>query len=344
MQDKERVERGFIIQKDHKDYIVFAENNDIDSFKYYWVRSPVSVKSLQKIAVRLHAKSKGCKDSDFKSCCNFLKIIADHPSNCFFNCLGVQNEIKIDTDNLQKLNNVIEEYVLIPLEVYKFIKHFVRNISDVSQGVANNTYFVISKRIVDQIYRQSIPKSFLSASSENVMTYPCIVGDDRVCDAAELAENELHFSFSQLDELIAQWKLEFDFVPKTEQRLETVALNLGKSEAQYYFIKRGLSSVIQNLSGNNQGFMAPRRTSTVFQPPIIEDSKEFKLISDSHHTPGTRLFTISDVEDSKDNSPVRSADSSLLPSPHSSPPSSPDSSPGHYYRSFFTSGSTSSDG
>ncbi len=341
LQKKERVEKGFVIQKDHKDYIVFAENNDIDSFKYYWVRSPVSVSSLQKIAVRLHAKSIGCQDSDFKSCCNFLKIIADHPSNCFFNCLGVQNEIKIDTDNLRKLNYLLDEYVIIPFDVYKFIKHYIRDISDVSQAVDNNTRFVISKRIVDEIYRRSIPKSFVSSRTGNLMTYPCVVGDDKVCDFEELAEDEVHFSFAQLDEQIAKWKVDFDYAPKTEQRLENVAWNLSKSEAQYYFIKRGLSSVIQNLSGNNQGFMATRRTSTVFQPPIIEDSKEFKLISDSHHTPGTRLFTISDV--SKDNSPVHSAGSSLLPSPRTSLPSSPDSSPGHYYRSFLTSGSTSSD-
>ena len=43
LQKKERVERGLIIQKDQKNYMIFADKIDIERFKYSWVRRPVSI-------------------------------------------------------------------------------------------------------------------------------------------------------------------------------------------------------------------------------------------------------------------------------------------------------------
>ena len=123
LQEDKRVHDGFVTLKDNKNYLVFTEEEDKEKFENYWIRHFVSINSLCKTVIKLEAKSQGCRNEDFESCCHYLKIIAEHSSH-YFNfrwCIGPQNMIKIDNENLQKLNNFLASYVLLTPKVHYFI-------------------------------------------------------------------------------------------------------------------------------------------------------------------------------------------------------------------------------
>ena len=66
-----------------------------------------------------------------------------------------------------------------------------------------------------------IPSIFISISSENMMTYPYVVGDDKGCNIEELDKDAMHIFFTQLEGCIAKWKQQTGYEPITYQSIGT---------------------------------------------------------------------------------------------------------------------------
>lgn len=260
LQKQPRLSAGFTTVKFNKTYIVFADKNDINKI-HNWVRRPVSINPVYKTAVKLQAEANGASSPNFKSGCDFLKIICDHPYT-ILSKEEVVTDIKIDPDNLQKLNKVAVNYVLISMEVYTFIQRALTmwNCENLCLLI-NSSEFLISREMLVDIYEKMVPRLYVSTrDTDKVMTNPCFVGHDQMCDRSEVDEQKDHwYAFNELGKQIVRWKKEYNFTPLAYKPLDPLQYTQTLQQDQKLIQIQPL--VDNSVATNTQSFMPVKSNS-----------------------------------------------------------------------------------
>ncbi len=274
LQHQQRLSGGFTTIRSGKTYIVLGDKNDIEKIRS-WVRHPVSINPVYKIAVKLEAAANNAPATNFKAACDSLKIICDSHYSILSKD-DVATDIKIDPENLQKLNKVAENYVIISPEVYKFILKglTMRDCENLCVEINRKTEYLISENLLGDIYKTLVPPFFVSKRVPNkVMTNPCFVGDDYMCDRSEVDEQKDHpYDFNDLAKEIVRWKIAQHFAPMVyrtltplqyqptldqEQKLMSdipVVLGVGTNTQSFMPLKgnyhSGSNGIVEELKGN----------------------------------------------------------------------------------------------
>ncbi len=158
LQQQQRLGGGFTTIKSGKTYIVLGDKNDIGKIKN-WVRYPVSVNPVYKKAIKLEAMFKGVASSNFKASCDSLKINCEQTYSLLLNRDDVATDIKTDPENLQKLNDVVANYVTIGKDVYRFIlKSLTMHDWENLCVQINPGDYLISKNLLTLLYKESVPR------------------------------------------------------------------------------------------------------------------------------------------------------------------------------------------
>jgi hypothetical protein len=236
LQQDKRVGKGFVSCKNNRNYLVFANKDDIYKFESNWMRYPVSINSFSRSAVILQAKSLGCRYQDFKSCCHYLNIVLENSSPFFgFRCLKPQTQIKMDTENLRKLNCLLDKYVSITPSVHRFIVTILPKMRTSVEWrmVEDSKHYVIAKEIQEKVF------------------------------------DEVMAAVPDLEGLILNWKVQNNYVPLEYQKLTPIQ---GNVELEQYVGRR---SSFDSLAGNMQRLMVEGESTQIFSdyPLNLNDSK-----------------------------------------------------------------------
>ncbi len=327
LQEDGRIGKGFITNKNNRSSLIFADEDDVEKFQSYWLRYVVTINSLCKTVVRLQAKSQGCKSDDFKSCCHYLKIIAEHPSPYFiFFCANPPYIIRIDSENLEKLNNLLASYVSITPPVHNFITKLLpdKREFDSWQMVKECKYYVVSKKILETVFREAMTKvpdiCKSTLTGKIIEEAPCIPVDNEIWDSADMKEGQKSFTYiklPQLETFISQWKAEHDYVPLGYQNLPLISEN---HNPEKHFARRSSSASDDDKIAENSQTLIPFRK-------ITRDTSEYSIESKNSNdevtlTLDSDLRTVTSPEPSHSSSNDSNLVPTLTPGRQESPRSS----------------------